>query len=97
MDTTSDAVGEIILNLFDGFISKANAETITNLNEGLQGQNIISQAFDFIFTLSALIAFFWSFSVSLHGTSPNSRKTADGYAKLFMGLIIGSAKNALGL
>lgn len=50
-----------------------------------------------LFTISLLIAFFWSFAVSLHSDNPKKVQTAKEYSKLFGGILIGSARSVLGV
>jgi hypothetical protein len=48
--------------------------------------------FNILFTAGVIVAFFWAYAVSLHSKNTKRIQTAKEYAKLFMGIFIGSAR-----
>ena len=87
---------DIFSNLFGNVMIISNAYAST---EALAPESSvdIKGLFNLLFTFGVLIAFFWSFIVSIHNNSSSKRQAAKSYANLFGGILIGSAKSTLGL
>ena len=84
---------DILLHL--SFTSPSYAATTSD--SAVTDSTEVGAVLNFLFTAGVFVAFFWSFYVSMHDSSAPKRQTAKGYANLFVGILIGSAKGTLGL